>query len=63
MKVYLVEGFTAEPYESYTFIHSAYDSKEKADTLIKNLGEGVQDETLESCGWFVRKNCVEVEVL
>jgi len=64
MKVYYVEDFSAEEYTDYTWVHSVYSTKEKAEAFIRGVGLGVQDEDLpkHEYGYFVRQDCVEMEV-
>lgn len=64
MKVYYVEAFSGEQYTDYTWVHSIYSTKEKAEAFIKGMGPGVHDENLADYeyGYYIRQDCVEMEV-
>lgn len=64
MKVYVVEAFTAEVYESDTWVHGVYSTKEKAQAVIKGFGREVQNQDLENYeyGWLIIPSVREFEV-
>ena len=56
-KVWIVEGFSAEQYESYYFTWAVFSTKEKANEAIKSMGEqpiGVNEEEYDP-GYFLRE--------
>jgi len=62
MKVYYVEAFSGDGED--TWVHSIYSTKEKAKAFIKGMGPGVQEEDSANydLGYYIRQDCVEMEV-
>jgi len=64
MKVYYVEAFSAEEYTDHTWVDSVYSTREKAEAYIEGMGKGPHgvDVPNYDYGYFLRQDCVEVEV-
>lgn len=64
MKVYYIEAFSAEEYTDYTWVDSIWSTKEKAEAYIKSMGKGPHgvDNSNYDYGYFLRQDCVEMEV-
>lgn len=64
MKVYVVEAFTAEPYENYRWIHAIYSSRGKALASLPQNEYQVFDEDMENYqyGYMISEHIQEVEL-
>lgn len=51
-KVYIVNWFTAEPYEDWGGVHSVFLSHEKAAAFLEKMGDGPYEQDLEGGGYF-----------
>lgn len=56
MRVYIVEAFTAESYEDYSWVDSVWASKEEAEKYVENNpGLLYEDPEEREYGYFLRK--------
>lgn len=64
MKVYVVEAFTAEPYEDYRWIHAIYSSRDKALASLPQNEYQVFNEDNQNYeyGYRISGNIQEVEL-
>jgi hypothetical protein len=64
MKVYIVQALSANAYDNFSWPHSVYYTKEKAEAFIRGCGNTMQeaDRDLFGEGWFVDKDVLEMEV-
>lgn len=65
MKVYIVNAFSAEPYDnSFGWPHKAFFKKEEAEKYVEKCGHTVFDENMEDYdyGWMVSSIVTEIDV-
>jgi hypothetical protein len=59
MMVYVVMAFDAEPYEPGQWIHGVYDSKEKAEEVIRDTLYKVFDADEDGWGGYMLSQTIE----
>lgn len=65
MKIYVLEAFYMEPYDSYSWPAKAFRDKRTAEAFAEAHKTEVFDENLEEyeCGWAYSSHITELELV